>query len=85
VQTRCETDRLSTGALADVLKQHKVSCKSVRYWQYATKQPGFNGHVTIWDGISGRGRECTGWMKFVLLTPVDGRLRVWRPRNTAFL
>ena len=31
LQTRCETDRLSTGALADgpstdVLKQHKVSC-----------------------------------------------------------
>jgi hypothetical protein len=24
-------------------------------------------------------------MKFVLLTQVDGRLRVWRPRNTAFL
>ena len=28
-----------------------------------TKQPVFSGHVTIWDGISGRGRECTGRMK----------------------
>ena len=25
-----------------------------------------------------------GW-KLLLLTPVDGRVRVWRPRNTAFL
>ena len=41
--------------------------------------------MTIWDGISGRGRECTDWMKVVLLTQVDGCVRVWRPRNTAFL
>ena len=41
--------------------------------------------MTIWDGISGRGRECTGWITCVLLTQVDGRLRVWRPRNTALL
>jgi hypothetical protein len=34
---------------------------------YATKLPGFNGHVTIWDGISGRGRECTGRMKVVFV------------------
>jgi hypothetical protein len=31
--------------------------QSVRYSQYATKQPGFNGHLTIWDGISGHGRD----------------------------
>jgi hypothetical protein len=41
--------------------------------------------VTIWDGISGHGRECTGRMKVAFLTPVNGRVRVWRPRNTAFL
>jgi transposase len=33
--------------------------------------------------MSGRGRECTGRMK-VALIPVDGRVRVWRQRNTAF-
>jgi hypothetical protein len=43
----------------------------------------YGGHTS--PLISGRGRECTGWMKFVLLTQVDGRLRVWKPRNTAFL
>jgi hypothetical protein len=23
--------------------------------------------VTIWDGISGRGRECTDWMEVVIV------------------
>ena len=31
------------------------------------KLSGFNGHVTIWDGISGHGRECTGRMKVVFV------------------
>jgi hypothetical protein len=34
---------------------------------WTTKQPGFNGHVTIWDGISGRGKQCTDWMKVIIV------------------
>jgi hypothetical protein len=48
------------------LKVPSMTYKSIlqfREKHYTTKLPGFNGHVTIWDGISGRGRECTGRMK----------------------
>jgi len=41
--------------------------------------------VIIWNGISGRGRVHWSDESRFLWNPVDGRVHVWRPRNTAFL
>jgi hypothetical protein len=57
LQTRCEADGLSTGALTDGPSTDVLATQSfvlnVLYWQYATKQPGFftrcfNRTMTEW-------------------------------------